>query len=37
LTVVLAFIMGKIAGTVIRLLGQKEIPYSDEDEFITEH
>jgi ammonium transporter Rh len=37
LTVVLAFIMGKIAGTIIRLLGQKEIPYSDEDEFITEH
>jgi ammonium transporter Rh len=37
LTVVLAFIMGKIAGVIIRLLGQKEIPYSDEDEFLTEH
>ncbi|MBI9015204.1 MAG: ammonium transporter [Clostridiales bacterium] len=36
-TVVLAFVFGKITGMVIRLLGQKEIPYSDEDEFITSH
>jgi len=36
-TVVLAFVFGKITGLVIRLLGQKEIPYSDEDEFITSH
>ncbi len=36
-TVVLAFVFGKITGIVIRLLGQKEIPYSDEDEFITSH
>jgi ammonium transporter Rh len=37
ITVVLGFVMGKIAGVIIRTLGQKEIPYSDEDEFITEH
>ncbi len=36
-TVVIAFICGKITGIVIRLLGQKEIPYDDEDEFITSH
>ena len=36
-TVVLAFVFGKISGIIIRLLGQKEIPYSDEDEFFTSH
>ena len=36
-TVVLAFVFGKITGIIVRLLGQKEIPYSDEDEFITSH
>lgn len=37
ITIVLAFVFGKITGIVIRLFGQKEIPYSDEDEFITSH
>jgi len=32
-TVCVAFILGKVTGTVINLLGKKEIPYSDEDEF----
>ena len=32
-TVCVAFIGGKITGVVINLLGRKEIPYSDEDEF----
>lgn len=36
-TVVLAFVFGKVTGIIIRLFGQKEIPYSDEDEFITSH
>lgn len=37
LTVAIALICGKITGVIIRLLGQKEIPYADEDEFITSH
>lgn len=32
-TVIIAFVLGKVAGIIIRLIGQKEIPYSDEDEF----
>lgn len=36
-TVVIAFCAGKIAGTIISLLGKKAIPYSDDDEFIVEH
>jgi len=35
-TVCVAFICGKITGAVISLLGKKEIPYSDEDEFLIE-
>jgi len=33
-TILIAFICGKITGMVIDLLGTKEIPYSDEEEFI---
>ena len=36
-TVIVAFIGGKITGSIISLLGKKEIPYSDEDEFHLEH
>jgi len=36
ITVCVAFICGKITGTVISLLGKKEILYSDEDEFFLE-
>jgi ammonium transporter Rh len=32
-TVIIAFIGGKITGSIISLLGKKLIPYSDEDEF----
>ncbi|MGK0467143.1 MAG: ammonium transporter Rh [Clostridium sp.] len=35
-TVVVAFIFGKLTGAVIALLGKKEIPYSDADEFFIE-
>jgi len=35
-TVVLAYVFGNITGVVVRLFGQKEKPYSDEDEFILE-
>jgi ammonium transporter Rh len=35
-TVCVAFICGKVTGAVISLLGKKEIPYSDEDEFFVE-
>lgn len=35
-TVCVAFICGKITGAAISLLGKKEIPYSDEDEFFIE-
>lgn len=35
-TVCVAFLCGKITGAVISLLGKKEIPYSDEDEFFVE-
>ncbi|MCB2299074.1 ammonium transporter family protein [Clostridium tagluense] len=35
-TVCVAFIFGKITGTIISLLGKKEILYSDEDEFFVE-
>lgn len=33
-TVILAFIFGKGTGLVLNVLGQKEVPYSDEDEFL---
>ncbi|MGE5417931.1 MAG: ammonium transporter [Acidobacteriota bacterium] len=33
-TVVIAFICGKITGLIIDLLGTKAVPYSDEEEFI---
>ncbi len=36
-TVIIAFAIGKISGSIIRLLGQKQVPYGDEDEFILEH
>jgi ammonium transporter Rh len=36
-TVVIAFVCGKIAGLAIGLLGKKETPYSDSDEFILDH
>ena len=36
-TVVIAFVCGKITGLVIGLLGTKEIPYADEDEFFVSH
>jgi ammonium transporter Rh len=35
-TVLVAFLCGKITGTVISLLGKKEFTYSDRDEFIVE-
>lgn len=34
-TVIIAFVTGKITGSVISLLGKKEAAYSDEDEFIV--
>ncbi len=37
ITVVLAFTFGKITGVAISFFGEKEIPYSDEDEFAVEH
>lgn len=36
-TVIAAFVCGKFAGVVIRLFGEKQIPYSDEDEFFVSH
>ena len=33
-TVAVAFIGGRITGLIIGLMGRKEVPYSDEDEFI---
>lgn len=35
-TVCIAFTFGKITGSIISILGKKEIPYSDEDEFFLE-
>ena len=35
-TLCVAFVCGKITGSVIGLLGKKELPYSDEDEFFVE-
>lgn len=35
-TVVVALVLGKITSLIINLMGRKEIPYSDEDEFIME-
>ena len=37
ITVIIAFSLGKVAGVLIRLMGQKEIAYSDDDEFLTDH
>jgi ammonium transporter Rh len=34
ITVVIAFACGKITGFIIDILGTKEIPYTDEEEFI---
>ncbi|MCI2062173.1 MAG: ammonium transporter [Eubacteriaceae bacterium] len=34
INVVVAFVLGRLTGAVIGCLGRKEIPYSDEDEFI---
>ena len=36
-TLIVGFSFGKLSGLIIRLLAQKEIPFSDEDEFIVEH
>jgi len=36
-TVVIAFVLGKISGVIIRYTGEKQVPYSDEDEFAIEH
>lgn len=36
-TVVVAYTLGALSGKVINLFGVKEVPYSDEDEFIVEH
>lgn len=36
-TVIIAFVLGNLSGILIRLFGQKEIPYSDEDEFLLAH
>jgi len=30
------FSFGKVSGLIIRLMDQKEVPFSDEDEFIIE-
>lgn len=35
-TLCVAFVCGKVTGLVIGLLGKKELPYSDKDEFFTE-
>jgi len=34
MTIVIAFVCGKVTGFIIDLLGTKDIPYSDEEEFI---
>ncbi|CAH2214555.1 ammonium transporter [Tepidibacter aestuarii] len=36
-TVIIAFVSGKITGSILPLIGKKEVIYSDEDEFITNH
>lgn len=36
-TVIVAFVLGNVSGIIIRLFGQKEVPYSDEDEFLLVH
>ncbi|MEJ8554825.1 hypothetical protein [Tepidibacter sp. Z1-5] len=36
-TVIVAFVTGKITGSILPLIGKKEVIYSDEDEFITNH
>ena len=35
-TVAIAFVGGRITGLIIGIMGRKEVPYSDEDEFILE-
>jgi len=35
ITVLIAFVAGKIAGSILILFGTKEFPYSDADEFIV--
>ena len=36
-TIIIAFSLGKVSGMIISLFGTKEVPFSDEDEFIVEH
>jgi len=36
-TVVVAYVLGVVSGKIINMFGVKEVPYSDEDEFIVEH
>ncbi len=36
-TVIIAFVTGKLTGSILPLIGKKEVIYSDEDEFITNH
>lgn len=37
ITLIVGFSFGKVSGLIIRLMDQKEVPFSDEDEFIVEH
>lgn len=36
-TVIIAFAVGRVSGMIIGLFGQKEIAFSDEDEFLLDH
>ncbi len=36
-TIVVAFVGGKITGSIISVMGKKLVPYSDEDEFLMGH
>ncbi|MBK5247751.1 MAG: hypothetical protein JJE49_10870, partial [Peptostreptococcaceae bacterium] len=36
ITLIIGFSFGKLSGLIIRLLAQKEVPFSDADEFIVE-
>lgn len=36
-TVAIAYTLGMVSGKIINLFGVKEVPYSDEDEFVVEH
>src|SRR5665648_455029 len=37
ITLIIGFGFGKVSGLIIRLMDQKEVPFSDEDEFIVEN